>query len=135
MSNINKMTVNEQLFTELTLEQGAIIEGGLFVLVDKLQAINADADFIGKDDTYITINGSKIWGPHSFATGNTRTVNRGLGTDGSFARIQLFDQDGFLAGSDDPMGGFTAYNTYGVQRRARVSGSGSTYDVYYRAFG
>ncbi|NEO03110.1 MAG: hypothetical protein F6K50_49680 [Moorea sp. SIO3I7] len=132
MSNIDKITANEELFTELTPEQGAVVEGGLFILIDQIQAIKAGADFIGKDDTYITINGNKIWGDKSFSTGQTRTVNQGTSTPGSFARVQLFDKDRFSR--DDRMGGFTAFNTFGSQRRARVSGSGSTYDIYYRAF-
>lgn len=133
LEDINRVA-NDELFTELTPEEGAVIEGGLFTLVSTIQAIEADADFFSDDDTYITINGDKLWGPKSFSTGQTRTVNRGLETSGFSARVQLFDEDGFLAGSDDPMGGFTAYNTFGFQRRARVSGSGSTYDIYYRTF-
>lgn len=133
MSNIDKITANEELFTELTPEQGAVVEGGLFIFIDQIQSIKAGADLIGKDDTYMTINGNKIWGDKSFSTGQTRNVNIGTSTLGSFARVELFDKDGFL-NRDDRMGGFTAYNTFGSLQRARVRGSGSIYDIYYRAF-
>ncbi len=33
MSNIDKMTANEQLFTELTPEEGGMIEGGQFTVL------------------------------------------------------------------------------------------------------
>ncbi len=132
MSNIDKMTANEQLFTELTPEQAAIVEGGLFIHIEKIHAIKAGADTLSKDDTYIKINGEKLWGEKSFGTGQERDVNRGLSVDSSFARVTLFDEDW---GNDDYLGGFTARNTNGSLRRAQVSGSGSTYDVYYRAFG
>ncbi|MHC5775636.1 hypothetical protein [Nostoc sp.] len=142
MLGINKRTSNsdlaciddEQLFAQLTPEEGAVIEGGAFLLIDQLQAIKADADTFGDDDTYITVNGSKLWGPDSFSTGQTSGVNRGLGVDFP-ARIELFDEDGGFNGSDDSLGGFTINgSTNGAAAIARVSGGGSIYDVYYRVF-
>ena len=135
MSNIDNITSTsnysavdqEQLFTELTLEEGAVIEGGKFVSIQKIQAIRADADFIGQDDTYITIGGTKIWGEFGFSTGQTRNVNRGR-TFGSSTRVALFDED---PGNDDSLGSFTVSGLTNGSI-ARVSGSGSTYDVYYR---
>ncbi len=134
MSNIDAMniTADAQLFTELTSEQAAVVEGGLFITIDKIHAIKAGADTFSADDTYITIDGGKIWGDYSMTSGQTRTVNRGLSTSGSSARVELFDAD--WPDADDSLGGFTAYHTNFEQRRARVSGSGSIYDVYYRAF-
>lgn len=142
MLGINKKTPNsdiylidnEQLFAQLTHEEGAVIEGGGgFLLIDQLQAINADADTFGDDDTYITVNGTQIWGANGFSTGQTSGVNRGLGVDFP-ARIELFDEDGGLNGSDDSLGGFTVNGATNGQAITRVSGSGSTYDVYYRVF-
>jgi hypothetical protein len=46
--------------------------------------------------------------------------------------VELWDED---RGRDDSMGGFTALNTGGQVMRQRVYGSGSTYDVYYSAWG
>ena len=123
--------VQTDLLTELTDEQAATVEGGLFVLITGLQAIKAGADWIGNDDTYLTVDGKKIWGSQDFSTGTYRSVNRGLDV-GSIGRIDLFDAD---PGRDDNMGGFTVSSATNGVARARVSGSGSTYDVYYQAFG
>jgi hypothetical protein len=123
---------HEQLFSELTPAEAAVVEGGFRVVIDRIQAIRAGADPVGADDTYITVNGRKIWGEYSMTTGQTRLVNRSRTTPGSSARVQLFDAD--WPDSDDSMGGFTAGNTNGALTRARVNGSGSTYYVYYRGY-
>jgi hypothetical protein len=70
---------HEQLFSELTPAEAAVVEGGLRLTIDRIQAIRAGADPIGADDTYITVNGTKIWGDYSMTTGQTRSVNRGYG--------------------------------------------------------
>ncbi|WP_414585562.1 hypothetical protein [Scytonema sp. PCC 10023] len=124
---------HEQLFTELTAAEAAVVEGGVTVRIDRIQAIKAGADVIGADDTYITVNGGKIWGDYSMTTGQTRLVNRSVTTRGSSTRVELFDDDPW-PNRDDSLGGFTAVNTNGQLSRARVSGSGSIYDVYYRGF-
>lgn len=123
----------QQLFTELTPEQAATVEGGLFLLIDKIQCIKADADLIGKDETYLTVNGSKIWGPKKMGSGQTRTVNKGLDV-GKSGVVRGFDDD-FWLNNDDYLGGFTVSSATNGQKVARISGSGSKYDVYYRAFG
>ncbi|MEH2417296.1 hypothetical protein [Nostoc sp.] len=141
MLGINKKTINsdlcsideEQLFAQLTPEEGAVIEGGGFLLIEQLQAIKANADTFDDDDTYITVNGSKLWGTEGFSTGKTSGVNRGLGVNFP-TRIELFDEDGGFNGSDDSLGGFTVNGATNGTAIARVSGSGSIYDVYYRVF-
>jgi hypothetical protein len=45
---------HEQLFSELTPAEAAVVAGGLRLTIDRIQAIRADADFIGPDDTYST---------------------------------------------------------------------------------
>ena len=121
---------HEQLFSELTPAEAAVVEGGLRLTIDRIQAIKAGADFLNRDDTYITVNGTKIWGEQNMSTGQIRNVNRSFTGSGSSLRVELFDAD---PGNDDRLGGFNAVNTRGVERRVRVSGSGSTYDVFYRA--
>jgi len=123
---------HEQLFSELTPAEAAVVEGGFRLTIDRIQAIKAGADLVGADDTYITVNGTKIWGNASMTTGQARNVKRGYTGPGSSAQVQLFDSD--WPSRDDSMGGFTAGNTNGALRRVRVSGSGSTYDVYYRGY-
>lgn len=120
------------LSVAITPAEAAVVEGGVrvVVVIDRIQAIRAGADPVGADDTYITVNGLRLWGEFSMSTGQTRGVNRSYTGPGSSARVQLFDAD---PGNHDGLGGFTAVNTRGVLTRARVSGSGSTYDVFYRA--
>jgi hypothetical protein len=137
MSNIDQITSisNEQLFTELTSEEAAVIEGGAFVLIEKIQAIKANADLVGKDDTYITIGGQKIWGDRGMGTGDSAVVNLGVGFNNQ-TTVALFDKDPKVLGigNDDPMGSFTVSGATNGTAIRRVSGSGSTYDVYYQAF-
>ncbi|MGB7442758.1 MAG: hypothetical protein WA919_16970 [Coleofasciculaceae cyanobacterium] len=140
MSNINQFTSNpdlssvsdEQLFTELTPEESAVVEGGAFVRIHSLRAIRAGADgfFGGDDDTYIEIGGNRVWGVRRFRTGDWFDVQRGRDFE-HVANIEIFDNDRW-PNPDDPMGSFTVGNTptNGVRGR-RVHGSGSIYDVYY----
>ena len=127
------MNTNQQsqLFTELTPSEGAAVSGGAYLYIDKIQAIKADADTWSKDDTYITVNGHKIWGNYGMGSGQKRDVRRWKRFNSS-ARIELFDSDW---GSDDNLGGFSVAkkSTNGLARK-RVRGSGSTYDVYYRVY-
>ncbi len=139
MSTINNQTKglfaidqNEPLFSELTPTEAAVVEGGIRLKIVRIQAIRAATDNSGPDDTYITVNGAKIWGNFSMMTGQSRTVNKTLRPSGSSARVELFDDD--PGSGDDSMGGFTASNTSGVLTRVRVSGGGSTYDVFYRGY-
>jgi hypothetical protein len=105
-----------------------------FLLIDSIEAVVANADTAGRDETYITVNGSRIFGPKSMGSGSSAVVNRGLGVQGT-ARVQLFDEDGFLNGGDDSMGGFTITQPTNNSLASRqVSGSGSTYNVFYHAF-
>jgi hypothetical protein len=124
---------HEQLFSELTPAEAAVIEGGLRLTIDRIQAIRAGADPVGADDTYIKVNGTKIWGDYSMTTGQTRSVNRGYTASGSSAQVQLFDADPWPNG-DDRVGHFTAVNTNGVLTRERVGENGSMYYVYYRGY-
>lgn len=105
-----------------------------FLLIESIQAVRADADTFGDDDTYITVNGDRIFGPVGLGSGRSKSVNRGLGVSGT-ARVELFDEDGLFNGGDDSLGGFTITQaTNNEQKVQRVSGSGSIYNVFYRAF-
>ena len=127
--------IPESLCSDLSDEQASTVQGGLTVNVTGIQAIKADADtgwWWKDDDVYMTINGRKVYGNQSFKTGTFRKLNvsRNVGATG---RIQLFDDDNVFTG-DDSLGGFTVSKPT-KDGRARISGSGSIYDVYYRAFG
>ena len=135
---------NASLFSELTSEQAAIVEGGLTVTIHSIQCLKAGADgfFGGKDDTFIKsadsgfieAPGATATGVMSMASGNSRTVNRTWRNFKTSLRIDLFDSDGGNFGNnDDHMGGFTANSTGGQIFSKRVSGSGSRYRIFYSA--
>jgi hypothetical protein len=136
MSSLNHLNaIDQQLLTDLTAEQSAIVEGGAFLYIQGIQAIVSGADPESNDDTYMTFtdsNGKKTaLGETSMATGAYKDVSFGTMING-VGSIQLFDSDWWY---DDYMGGFnvsTPTNGLAIQR---VSGSGSTYDVYYSVFG
>ena len=135
MSNINKITANEQLFTELTPEEGAVVAGGAYLYIEKIHAINAGADTTSKDDTYITVDGNKIWGEKYFTDGDSHDVKFTKHFNGELS-INLYDSDSNLfEGDDDFMGGFTvsSASTNGMSIET-VSGGGSTYQVHYKVY-
>lgn len=94
---MNKMQ-HEQLFTDLTPEQAAVVEGGLYRL-DSIEGVRVSADPIGGDEPYINVNGTKIWSG-SLEQGGTATINQ-LAPEA--ASISLYDNDPW-PNPDDPIG-------------------------------
>ncbi|MBE8965116.1 hypothetical protein IQ277_02305 [Nostocales cyanobacterium LEGE 12452] len=134
MSNIDTAiyTSDELLFSELTPEEGAVIEGGATLRLIRATAIRASADVfpgINGDDVYIKCNGNKIYGTNNnVKTGDTFSIGKSYQFSGT-ASIRFFDADVL---SDDPLGGFiVGSNPTGI-KSAIISGSGSTYEVYYK---
>lgn len=119
-------TIDEQLLTDLTAEQSAIVEGGRTLTVHDITAVKAGADIGSADDTYIRINGEKVWGEVSMKTGYKRNINisRPVGTYGS---VSLLDEDGWSP--DDFLGSLVATDL--GEYTQTVSGSGSTYAIHY----
>ncbi|NEO24777.1 hypothetical protein [Moorena sp. SIO4A5] len=129
-SNSEFSLVDEkQLFTELTSEEAAVIEGGLTLKLYSIKALKANADWgrFNRDDTYILVNGRTVWGVHKMKTGQTRNINKFVDFN-NFANIQLFDRD---FGKDDFMGGFIVNQPTGGKLRGFAWGSGSTYALIY----
>lgn len=120
-----------ELFTELTPEEAAVLEGGLSLTIDSIEAIWTNSDAVGRDDTYIKVNGNKIWGGKkgvSMRAGDTKSVNQSVSFDGS-TTIDLFDRD---PGKDDFIGGFTVNKVTGGTAVATVGGDSSIYRVFYQ---
>ena len=127
------LQIPQSLCTDLTDEQASTVQGGLNVEITGIQAIKADADtgwWWKDDDTFLTIDGKKVFGPKSFKSGTFRKVSikRDVGSSG---RIEAFDEDKVFTGNDY-LGGFTVSSPT-KDGRARISGSGSVYDIYYNA--
>ena len=144
MSNINKTTaanlsaIDEQLFTEVTPEQAAIVEGGLQnVTLGTLRSIRSAADgATGTDEVFAVINGTRVrfQNPQSMQTGSVANFGAGANfSNTSPVTVSLFDKDGSNQADADFLGSFTISNgtTSGTRR---VSGSGSTYEVSFTAF-
>ena len=49
---------NQPLFTELTPEEAAVIEGGVSFRLDSVEVIQAGADFGSGDDPLVKVNGT-----------------------------------------------------------------------------
>lgn len=136
---INSVTlseINEHLFSEISPEQAAIVEGGLNVAITRIDCLKAGADgfLSGGDDVYVKLNGSRAADfIDSFKTGTSRTLDPAIfsSNSGSSATIDLFDADD--TSRDDFLGGFTVSSTGGKVVSKRISGSGSKYRVFYRA--
>jgi len=104
--------------------------------IHSITCVKNGADFLrSPDDTYMTVNGTEMWGDYSMIRGLTRFVNISstffIPTNQSLSpRIELFDRDN--GSRDDSLGGFTAspafLHDYRVQE---VCGSGSIYKIYY----
>jgi hypothetical protein len=135
MATVNQLnSIDTELLTDLTVEQASIVEGGLFLYIQGIQAITAGADSFGDDDTYISYTDSRgkktALGETGMSSGEYKDVSFGTPVFGT-GSIQLFDSDW---GRDDSLGGFRVTGPTNGQVVQRVSGSGSTYDVFYSVF-
>lgn len=130
--------MDETLFTEISPEQAAVVEGGLQVLLTSIRCIKAGADLGSGDDVFVrynsrdanALNGPDLTfaKPKSMTTGSFSNISTKGSASGS-VRVDLFDKD-----STGPqlLGGFRVSS---AGRRTRtVSGSGSTYEISFTAF-
>lgn len=137
MSNINTVISNsdEQLFTELTSEEGAVIEGGAQLILYNATAVRARADGNWNEgngtDLYFVVNGLRLPGTYNDVdTGEVVNINRTINFTGT-ATTRLFDDDG-SSSADDYLGGFTVGSTStNGTRTVRVSGGNSIFDILY----
>jgi hypothetical protein len=133
----NLSAIDEQLFTEITPEQAAIVEGGLQrISLGILRSIRSGADSDGSDEVYATFNGQVPLGTRtqSMRTGSVANFTAGSNVSGSSVTVSLFDQDGIRPNpaNDDFLGSFRVSRPGSGERR--VSGSGSEYTVTFSAF-
>ncbi len=119
---------HEQLFTELTPAEAAIIEGGKRIVLHSVDCIKADADgWLNSDDLFIKLGGESVWGPNSIDDGLSAKLNDvGRKFDKSI-KVELRDSD---PGRDDALGSFTA-SKVGKNQTQTLEGSGSKYKLHY----
>jgi hypothetical protein len=129
-------TLDSQLFTELSTEQAAVVEGGLSqVQILTVRCVKAGADSDGTDEVFASFNGtdSNFGRPITMRTGSVANFGQSGGS-GNSIRVALFDKDGSNRNSADFLGGFTVSSAVRNPQTRRISGSGSTYEVTFRAF-
>ncbi len=125
---------HEQLFTELTPEEAAVIEGGVRITLSKIKCVKANMDTpasLNSDDVYIKLGNQTIWGPKSMDDGHE--INLGnLATDipGSTVKIGLWDDDP-APNPDDKI----QERTYGITNSWRtvsfMNANGSHYQLTF----
>ncbi|MGK7898302.1 MAG: hypothetical protein AB4372_32980 [Xenococcus sp. (in: cyanobacteria)] len=124
MSTIDKMTVNEQLFTELTPEEGAVVEGGATFTLHSVYAAKADK----QDDLYLKFNGEKVFGVTDMDNYDYKLAGKSKTFHG-WGRLNFYDDD-FWSG-DDYLGGKWIYESPAYWHRAQATGKGYDYTAYY----
>ena len=138
--------IPQNLCTDITDEQASTVQGGLTLTIDKITAIKTGADrneglpiYLG-DDPYIKINGRGSAGTRieEIKEGTPYSIGRksNIGSSGTVELVDydgggLFDVNRIFRGSDDSLGSFTVNSPTNGQVKKRISGSNSTYDVFY----
>lgn len=99
--------------------------------IHSITCLFADKDPVGPDDTYIEINGNRVWGDYNMQSGRQRAVNYSVDIPqySSVPWVELFDDDNHWS-SNDSIGGFTPKDTGGRETMEKV-GYGGSYLVYY----
>lgn len=141
MSNIENTTSTsknsvfcQQLFTELTPEEGAVIEGGATLRLTGIYCKTAGADGDGSDELYINMKtldfDKKVWGNHQFFSKEGLTFTKNIKFSGN-ARLTLYDNDKW-PNPDDKIGNSFEVSAYKPGNYIKeVSGAGSHYTVSY----
>jgi hypothetical protein len=120
---------NEQLFTDLTAKEAAVIEGGA-VFLSHIQALKLTQDEKdGRDEPYILNNRRRIWGPEGMKVGDIRKVGKFV----RFGAIQLWEKDSRF---DDFIGQLNIDRPRPPLRGSAIlTGSGAKYRLFYSILG
>ena len=128
MSNIDKMTANEQVFTELTPEEGAVVEGGV-----KFELLGIDVIKRKKqNDLYVNFNGTRMFGiENNIGSGYYDETKNPVYFD-SRGRLEIWDADrGLFSSKDDRLGSWSISNTPGTYSHT-AKGKGYEYRLDFR---
>ena len=135
MSNIDKMTANEQLFTELTPKEGANVSGGAWVTKLHLKYFDVDStQEWPRDEVYLRLDGKKVFSKGGVSAGDTLNVDKTYTMTGSYDQLKLYENDTWPNG-DEYLGGKKVYaSQIGSDQEARFTRHGADYTLYYDVF-
>ncbi len=128
MSNIDNMTTIEQLFTELTPEEGAVIEGGVTFELLGIDVIKRKK----QNDLYVNFNGTRMFGiKNNVKTGYDDETNNPVSFDYR-GRLEIWDADrGIFSSKDDRLGSWSISNEPGTYSET-AKGKGYEYRLDFR---
>lgn len=117
--------INEQLFSEVSPEQAAIVEGGLRVQLLSLRCLAAGG---GSDQVFATFNGVRGSLTQSMVKGSVANFGDAGGSS-SRVKVRFFDE----SNGNAFVGGFNADArvSQGNPRSVIIVGNGSRYQVTY----
>lgn len=119
--------INDQLFTEISSEQAAVVEGGLRVQLLQLRCLEAGG---GSDQVFAEFNGVDT----SF--GRTKFMRKGFvanftqsGDSGAPVRVRLRDR----SNGNASLGSFLVSSRVKNSQTRTISNNGSRYEVTFNA--
>jgi hypothetical protein len=114
---------HEQLFTELTSEEAAVIEGGKRITLSRIKCVKANMDspaWANSDDVYIKLGDQTVWGPRSMDDGHEIDLE-GIGKNFNHSiGVSLWDSD---PGFDDEIGSWGVGGGSGTLEFKNANGS------------
>lgn len=123
MSDFNS---NDPLFTDITSEQAAIVEGGLTVQLLQLRCLEAGG---GSDEVFAEFNDVRSLNRPIFMRKGS-VANFGASGSGSSVRVRLRDR----SNGNASLGSFRVSRITGKTPQTRsISGNGSRYQVTFNA--
>lgn len=123
MSDFNS---NGQLFTDITPEQAAIVEGGLTVQLLQLRCVEAGG---GSDEVFAEFNGVRSLNRPVFMRKGS-VANFAASGSGSSVIVRLRDK----SNGNASLGSFRVSRTTGKNQQVRfLSGNGSRYELTFNA--
>jgi hypothetical protein len=124
-SNLNLLP--ESLFTELTVAQAEMLEGGKRLDILQVRCIQAGG---GSDNLSFDINRERQNSGRPIFMQANSVANAGIGANfNGTANVSLFDSHSRVR---IPIGGFSDSTVSDRSKTVRVSGGGSIYEVTYR---
>jgi hypothetical protein len=123
----------KQLFTEITAEESANLNGGVATKVNLKYFVVKDTQET-KDEPYLKINNNVVWSATG-VTENQYNVNYQFWIDGQYDVLRLHEDDGsHWYDGNDFLGEHTIYTgASGTNLKASFTRDGANYELIYDA--